>query len=143
MGGAFGGKESQASLIACVAALLAQRTRRPVKLRLDRDDDMVQTARGTGSASTTMWAMTPMAASWHRVHAGGALRVFSDLSRRSATARCSMRQLLLSRQPRIVSHRCKTNTVSNTAFRGFGGPQGMMGIEYVIDEIARDLALIR
>ena len=38
----------------------------------------------------------------------------------------------------IVSHRCKTNTVSNTAFRGFGGPQGMMAIEYAIDEIARD-----
>ena len=37
----------------------------------------------------------------------------------------------------ITSHRCKTNTVSNTAFRGFGGPQGMMGIEYVVDEIAR------
>ncbi len=40
---------------------------------------------------------------------------------------------------RIVSHRCKTNTVSNTAFRGFGGPQGMFAIEYVIDDIARTL----
>ena len=39
----------------------------------------------------------------------------------------------------IVSHRCKTHTVSNTAFRGFGGPQGMFGIEYVIDDIARSL----
>ena len=45
MGGAFGGKESQASLIACVAALLAQRTKRPVKSRLDRDDDMVMTGK--------------------------------------------------------------------------------------------------
>jgi xanthine dehydrogenase large subunit len=45
MGGAFGGKESQASLIACVAALLAQRTKRPVKLRLDRDDDMILTGK--------------------------------------------------------------------------------------------------
>ena len=42
---------------------------------------------------------------------------------------------------RIVSHRCKTNTQSNTAFRGFGGPQGMMAIEYVLDEIARALDL--
>ena len=42
---------------------------------------------------------------------------------------------------RIVSHRCKTHTVSNTAFRGFGGPQGMMGIEKVIDAIARELGL--
>jgi hypothetical protein len=42
---------------------------------------------------------------------------------------------------RIVSHRCKTNTVSKTAFRGFGGPQGMMGIEYVSDDIARHLGL--
>ena len=41
----------------------------------------------------------------------------------------------------IMSHRCKTNTVSNTAFRGFGGPQGMFAIEYVIDEIARTLGL--
>ena len=42
---------------------------------------------------------------------------------------------------RITSHRCKTHTVSNTAFRGFGGPQGMMGIEKVIDAIARELGL--
>ena len=41
----------------------------------------------------------------------------------------------------IISHRCKTNTVSNTAFRGFGGPQGMMAIEHVVDEIARYLGL--
>ena len=41
----------------------------------------------------------------------------------------------------IVSHRCKTNTVSNTAFRGFGGPQGMFGIEVVVDDIARHLGV--
>ncbi len=52
---------------------------------------------------------------------------------------CHVDNAISSSTSQIVSHRCKTNTVSNTAFRGFGGPQGMMAIEAVIDDIARHL----
>jgi xanthine dehydrogenase large subunit len=143
MGGAFGGKESQASLIACVAALLAQRTRRPVKLRLDRDDDMVQTGKRHGfridydvgyDADGRILGIEFMQAA----HCGFSPDLSAAISDRAMFHADNCYYL---DNARIVSHRCKTNTVSNTAFRGFGGPQGMMGIEYVIDEIARDLGL--
>ena len=141
MGGGFGGKESQASLIAVIAALLAARTRRPVKLRLDRDDDMKLT--GKRHAFRMDWDVG-----------------FDDEGRIEGisfelASRCGMspdlsaaindRAMFHSDNAYylpnvfIVSHRCKTNTVSDTAFRGFGGPQGMMGIEAVMDAIARHL----
>jgi xanthine dehydrogenase large subunit len=118
MGGGFGGKESQASLIAVVAALLAQKTGRPVKHRLDRDDDMIKFmhAIGCGYSPDLSGAIADRA----MFHADNAY--YLD-------------------HVQIVSHRCKTNTVSNTAFRGFGGPQGMVGIEHVVDEIARHLRI--
>jgi xanthine dehydrogenase large subunit len=141
LGGGFGGKESQAAGIACVAALLAARTGRPVKLRLDRDDDILLTGkrhdfridyevgfdahgriRGLELVLASRCGMSPdlSAAVNDRamLHADNAYFV-PDVT--------------------VVSHRCKTNTPSNTAFRGFGGPQGMMAIEQVIDEVARHL----
>ncbi len=143
MGGAFGGKESQASLIACVAALLAQRTKRPVKLRLDRDDDMVQTGKRHGfridydvgfDAEGRILGIEFMQAG----HCGFSPDLSGAICDRAMFHADNCYYL---DNVRIVSHRCKTNTVSNTAFRGFGGPQGMMGIEHVIDEIARHLGL--
>ena len=143
LGGAFGGKESQASQIAVIAALLAARTRRPVKLRLDRDDDMVLT--GKRHDFRTDW------------DAG-----FDDTGRLLGiefvlASRCGIspdlsgaindRAMFHSdnayflEHVTVTSHRCKTNMVSATAFRGFGGPQGMMGIEAVMDAIARHLGL--
>jgi xanthine dehydrogenase large subunit len=143
MGGGFGGKESQASLIAAIAALLAERTRRPVKLRLDRDDDMKLTGKrhdfridwevgfdgdglieGIGFMQAGRCGFSP------------------DLS----GAICDRAMFHADNtywfpHVSIVSHRCKTHTVSNTAFRGFGGPQGMMGVEAVMDAIARYLRL--
>src|ERR1019366_610890 len=143
MGGAFGGKESQASLIACVAALLAQRTRRPVKLRLDRGDDMVLTGKrhefridyDVGfDADGRVLGISFMQA--------GRCGYSPDLS----GAICDRAMFHADNcyyldHAHIVSYRCKTNSVSNAAFRGFGGPQGMMGIECVIDDIARHLGL--
>lgn len=143
MGGGFGGKESQASLIACIAALLAAKARRPVKLRLDRDDDMMMT--GKRHDFRIDWDVG-----------------FDDAGRIEGitfelAARCGMSPDLSAAindramfhsdnayylpNVTVVSHRCKTHTVSNTAFRGFGGPQGMMGIEAVMDAIARHLQL--
>jgi xanthine dehydrogenase large subunit len=143
MGGAFGGKESQASLIACVAALLAQRTKRPVKLRLDRDDDMMLTGKRHEFRIDYDVGFEP----------DGRIRGISFMQ----AARCGYSPDLSGaicdramfhadncyylEHAHIVSHRCRTNTVSNTAFRGFGGPQGMMGIECVVDDIARHLGL--
>ena len=143
MGGGFGGKESQASLIACVAALLAQRTKRPVKLRLDRDDDMVLTGKrhefridyeAGFDAEGRILGISFMQA--------GRCGFSPDLS----GAICDRAMFHADNcyyldHAHIVSYRCKTNTVSNTAFRGFGGPQGMMGIECAIDDIARSLGL--
>ena len=141
MGGAFGGKESQPALFAAIAALVAQRTGRAAKLRLDRDDDMIMTGKRHDYIID------------YDVGFDGAGRIagieFSFASRCGMSAdlsgaindrtmfHCDNTYYLDNID--IYSHRCKTNTVSNTAFRGFGGPQGMFAIEYVIDEIARHL----
>jgi len=141
MGGGFGGKESQPGLFACVAALLAHRTGRPVKLRLDRDDDMIITGKrhdfvtdydvGFDDDGRILGVDFTLA---------GRCGYSADLS-----GSINDRAMLHSDNcyyldnVAILSYRCKTNTVSNTAFRGFGGPQGMIGIEHVIDDIARHL----
>jgi xanthine dehydrogenase large subunit len=143
MGGAFGGKESQASLPACIAALLAQKTKRPVKLRLDRDDDMILTGKrhefridyDVGfDADGRILGIDFMQAA----RCGFSPDLSGAICDR---AMFHADNCYFLEHVRIVSHRCKTNTVSNTAFRGFGGPQGMMGIECVVDDIARHLRL--
>jgi xanthine dehydrogenase large subunit len=143
MGGAFGGKETQPSLYACIAALLADKTGRPVKARVDRDDDMAMTGKrhsfvidydvGYDDKGRIKGIEFMQAAN---------CGMSADLSGAIADrAMFHADNAYYLPAARIVSHRCKTNTVSNTAFRGFGGPQGMVGIEHVIDEIARDLAM--
>jgi xanthine dehydrogenase large subunit len=141
MGGAFGGKESQPALIACIAALMAQKTGRPCKLRLDRDDDMIMTGKrhdfvidyevGFGD-SGCIEGIEFMFAS----RCGYSADLSGAINDRTMF-HCDNAYYL--GDATIVSHRCKTHTVSNTAFRGFGGPQGMFGIEYVMDDIARYL----
>jgi xanthine dehydrogenase large subunit len=141
MGGAFGGKESQPALIACIAALAAQKTGKPCKLRLDRDDDMIMTGKRHDfdidfevgfSDAGRIEGIEFMFAS----RCGMSADLSGAINDR-AMFHCDNAYFL--ENATIVSHRCKTNTVSNTAFRGFGGPQGMFGIEGVIDEIARYL----
>ena len=143
MGGGFGGKESQASLIAVVAALLAARTRRPVKLRLDRDDDMKLTGKrhdfridwdvgfdATGRIEGIEFVLASRC---------GMSPDLSGAINDRAMFHCDNAYYLAN--VTIISHRCKTHTVSNTAFRGFGGPQGMMAIEAVMDAVARHLGV--
>ena len=143
MGGGFGGKESQPALFASIAALVAVKTDRPAKCRLDRDDDMVMTGKR------------------HEVRIDYAVG-FDDDGRLAATSfdqivRCGYSKDLSGaiadramfhadnayRLPaaRIHSRRLKTHTVSNTAFRGFGGPQGMVGIERALDRVAFETGL--
>ena len=143
MGGAFGGKESQAATIACIAALMAHKTGRSCKLRLDRDDDMIMTGKrhdfvidyDVGFDETgRIHGIDFMFAS----RCGFSADLSGPVNDRTMF-HCDNAYFL--ENVHIKSHRCKTNTVSATAFRGFGGPQGMFAIEYAIDDIARTLNL--
>jgi len=141
MGGAFGGKESQAALIACIAALMARKTERACKLRLDRDDDMLMTGKRHDFVIDYVVGFSD-AGRIEGIEFTFASRcgMSADLSgaiNDRTMFHCDNAYFL--ENATIVSHRCKTNTVSNTAFRGFGGPQGMFAIELVVDEIARHL----
>ncbi|WP_434660673.1 xanthine dehydrogenase molybdopterin binding subunit [Paraburkholderia sp. A3BS-1L] len=141
MGGGFGGKESQSALFACVAALAAYKLRRPVKLRADRDDDFLITGKrhdalyeyeaGYDDAGRLLGARVEIA-----LRAGYS----ADLSGAVATrAVCHFDNAYYLSDVEIVALCCKTNTQSNTAFRGFGGPQGALVMEVMLDGIARAL----
>jgi len=141
MGGAFGGKESQPALFACVAAILAAKTGRAVKLRADRDADMVMTGKRHDFIADyevgfdddgRIFALAVMLAS----RCGYSADLSGPVNDR---AMFHVDNAYYLDHVEIVSHRCKTHTVSNTAFRGFGGPQGMVVIEAIIDDIARTL----
>jgi xanthine dehydrogenase large subunit len=141
IGGAFGGKETQAAQWAMLTAVLADRTGRPVKLRLDRDDDM----RSTGKRHDFLIRYDVGFDAQGRIRGiefMHALRcgISADLSGPIADrAMFHSDNAYFLPDVTIRSYRCRTNTVSNTAFRGFGGPQGMVGIERVIDAIAHHL----
>ncbi|MCG6875666.1 MAG: xanthine dehydrogenase molybdopterin binding subunit [Betaproteobacteria bacterium] len=141
MGGGFGGKETQGGLPACAAAIAARHLGCPVKVRYDRDDDIVITGKrhdyifdyevgfdGTGR----IVGIELMFAS----RCGFSADLSGPVNDRTVMHADNCYYLP---NVRIVSHRCRTNTQSNTAFRGFGGPQGMVAIEHVVDEIARHL----
>ncbi|GAB3455925.1 xanthine dehydrogenase molybdopterin binding subunit [Massilia terrae] len=141
MGGGFGGKESQSALWAASAAIAAAKLGRPVKLRADRDDDMLVTGKrhcfhyeyevGFDDDGRILAAKVDMVS-----RAGFS----ADLSGPVATrAVCHFDNTYYLSDVDIRAACGKTNTQSNTAFRGFGGPQGAIAIEYVIDEIARAL----
>jgi xanthine dehydrogenase large subunit len=140
MGGGFGGKESQPGLFACVAALFAQKLQRPVKLRADRDDDMMITGSATISSPTTRSDSMAKVELGVEFTLAGRCGYSADLSSSiNDRAMFHSENCYYLADVGITSYRCKTNTQSNTAFRGFDGPQGMIGIEQVVDEIARFL----
>ena len=138
MGGGFGGKESQGNALAVACAIAARDTGRPCKMRYDRDDDMMITGKrhdlkiryraGVDAAGRVQGIefLHLMRCGWSQ-----------DLSLAVAD-RAMLHADNCYHLPhiRIESHRLKTNTQSATAFRGFGGPQGMVGIERVMDHIA-------
>jgi xanthine dehydrogenase large subunit len=141
MGGGFGGKETQPALIAAIAALAARKTGRPVKLRLDRDDDMKLTGkRHDFRADYEVGFDRDGRIAALKLTLASRCGCSADLSGAiNDRAMFHADNAYFLPDVEIVSHRLKTHTVSNTAFRGFGGPQGMMAIERVIDEIARHL----
>ena len=141
MGGGFGGKESQSALFACVASVAAFRSKKPVKLRLDRDDDFM----ATGKRHCFYYNYDVgydddgrlLAADIEMVSRAG---YSADLSQPVATrALCHFDNAYYLNDVSITVKCGKTNTQSNTAFRGFGGPQGAIAIEYILDNIARNL----
>jgi xanthine dehydrogenase large subunit len=143
MGGAFGGKETQAAQWAAIAALGARVTGQPCKTRLDRDDDMNLTGKRHDfladyevgfDAEGRIQALETVMAS----RCGYSADVSGAINDRAMFHADNAYYLPAAT---ITTKRMKTNTVSNTAFRGFGGPQGMMVAERAIDEIAWALKL--
>jgi xanthine dehydrogenase large subunit len=124
MGGGFGGKESQGNALAVSCAIAAQLTGRPCKMRYDRDDDMVITGKIEAVDVT------------HYTRCGWALDLSFPVADRAMLHADNAYNLP---HVRITSHRLRTNTQSATAFRGFGGPQGLVGIERILDHIAYDM----
>ncbi|MFT5162058.1 MAG: xanthine dehydrogenase large subunit [Alteromonadaceae bacterium] len=138
MGGGFGGKETQAAPWACLCALLSRVTNKPVKMRLSRADDMALTGkRHPFENSYKVGFDNNGQIQGIDIIVNGNCGYSPDLSDAivdRAMFHCDNAYYL--DQATVTGNRCKTNTVSHTAYRGFGGPQGMMIIEMVMDDIA-------
>lgn len=143
MGGGFGGKETQAAGIACHAALAAVLTGRPAKMRLSRRDDMRITGKRhpffvrydvgfTGEGMLNGVVIDLAANCGYSLDLSGSI---CDRAMFHADNAYYLGDAL------VTGYRCRTNLASNTAYRGFGGPQGMVAIEQIMDHIARELGL--
>ena len=143
MGGGFGGKETQAGHMAVWAAVAAQKFSKPVKLRLDRDEDFMVTGKrhpfayeydaGYDATGRITGLKLQMA-----VNCGFSADLSGPVADRAVFHVDNAYYLS---DVDIASYRCKTNTQSHTAFRGFGGPQGVIVIEAILGDIARSLGL--
>ncbi|MFT2109534.1 xanthine dehydrogenase molybdopterin binding subunit [Marinomonas sp. 2405UD68-3] len=141
MGGGFGGKETQAAIPACLCAVIAHLTKQPTKMRLPRMEDMMITGKRHPFFVTYDIGYDDDG----RLHGvdiqlAGNCGFSPDLSG-SIVDRAMFHadNAYFLKDATITGHRCKTNTASNTAYRGFGGPQGMVPIENIMDTIARNL----
>ena len=143
MGGAFGGKESQGNQLAVAVAVAAARLGRPVRMRYDRDDDMTITGKrhdfrvayDVGYDENGRVLAVDFT---HWTRCGWSMDLSLPVADR---AMLHADNAYLIGAMRIESHRLRTNTQSATAYRGFGGPQGMLGIERVMDHVAHELGL--
>ena len=143
MGGGFGGKESQGNALAVASAVAARLTGRPCKMRYDRDDDMTITGKrhdfridyDVGFDADGRIAGVDFV---QFTRCGWAQDLSLPVADRAMLHADNAYHLPAAR---ITSHRLRTNTQSATAFRGFGGPQGVLGIERVMDHVARELGL--
>jgi xanthine dehydrogenase large subunit len=143
MGGGFGGKETQAGHLAVWAAIASNRLRRPVKLRLDRDDDFLITGKrhpfayqykvGFDDTGRLCGLELDMLA-----NCGFSADLSGPVADRAIFHADNAYFL---EDVAIHSYRCKTHTQSHTAYRGFGGPQGVIVIERIMGDIARHLGL--
>jgi xanthine dehydrogenase large subunit len=141
IGGGFGGKETQSFIFAAICTLLAKKTKNPVKLRIDRDDDIIITGKRHDFYSEYEVGFDELG-----IIKGLKLKLVSrcgispDLSGAiNDRALLHIDNAYYLENIIVENFLCKTNTASNTAFRGFGGNQGMMVIENIIDNIASSL----
>jgi xanthine dehydrogenase large subunit len=143
MGGGFGGKETQAGHLAVWAAVAATKVKQAVKLRLDRDDDFMVTGKrhpfayeySAGFDDTgRLTALKVMMAA----NCGFSADLSGPVADRAIFHTDNAYYL---QDVDIASYRCKTNTQSHTAYRGFGGPQGVILIETIMGDIARQLKM--
>ncbi|NDP61282.1 xanthine dehydrogenase molybdopterin binding subunit [Polaromonas sp.] len=143
MGGGFGGKETQSGQMAVWAAVAARKLKKPVKLRMDRDDDFLVTGKRhpfaydytVGFDDTGRLAGLKLTMA---VNCGFSADLSGPVADRAVF---HVDNAYFLQDVEIASYRCKTNTQSHTAFRGFGGPQGMIVIEAIMGDIARQLGL--
>ena len=143
MGGGFGGKETQAGHLAVWAAIAAHKLRRPVKMRLDRDDDFMVTGKrhpfsyeytvGFDDSGRLQGLQLVLSA-----NCGFSADLSGPVADRAVFHSDNAYYL---EHVDITSYRCKTHTQSHTAFRGFGGPQGVILIETILGDVARALGL--
>jgi len=138
IGGGFGGKETQSFIFAAICTLLSKKTKRPVKLRVDRDDEIIITGKRHDFYSEYEVGFDELGViQGLKIKLASKCGISPDLS-----GAINQRALLHLDNAYYIenilaeNYLCKTNTASNTAFRGFGGNQGMMVIENIIDNIA-------
>ena len=143
MGGGFGGKESQAAPFAAMAALAARKLKRPVRICLTKDDDMIMTGKRNPFENEYKVGFDKEG----KIHSL-IVNLYSDAGAYADLSTSIMERAMLHSDNayfiphmRVVGQVCKTNHHSHTAFRGFGGPKGVATIEKIIEEIAHFLKI--
>ncbi|MCH2041129.1 MAG: xanthine dehydrogenase molybdopterin binding subunit [Saccharospirillaceae bacterium] len=141
MGGGFGGKETQAAPLACIAAIMAHKTGKPVKYRMTRHDDMVMTGK-----RHPFYNQYDVGFDEQGIIHGADLIVTGDCGNSPDLSDAIVDRAMFHsdnayylNNATVTGHRAKTHKVSNTAYRGFGGPQGVILAELMMDDIARHL----
>ncbi|HIO51920.1 MAG TPA: xanthine dehydrogenase molybdopterin binding subunit, partial [Pelagibacteraceae bacterium] len=141
IGGGFGGKETQSFIFAAICTLLAKKTKLPVKLKMDRDDDIIITGKRHDFYSAYEVGYDDLGIiEGLKIKLASRCGISADLSGAiNSRALLHIDNAYYLSNVSVENYLCKTNTSSSTAFRGFGGNQGMMVIENIIDNIARSL----
>ncbi|WP_027856383.1 xanthine dehydrogenase molybdopterin binding subunit [Marinobacterium jannaschii] len=141
MGGGFGGKESQFAMPACIAAVIAHHTGRPTKMRLPRMEDMVMTGK-----RHPFYNQYDIGYDERGVIQGTEMKLAGNCGYSPDLSNSIVDRAMFHSDnsyylgdATVTGYRCKTHTASNTAYRGFGGPQGLIMPEIFLDEIARNL----
>ena len=141
IGGGFGGKETQSFIFAAICTLLSKKTKLPVKLKMDRDDDILITGkRHDFYADYEVGFNNKGVIEGIKIKLASRCGISPDLSGAiNSRALLHIDNAYYLSDVSVENYLCKTNTSSSTAFRGFGGNQGMMVIENIIDNVARFL----
>lgn len=141
MGGGFGGKETQAAMPACLAAVVAHLTRRPAKMRLPRMEDMMMTGK-----RHPFFNQYEVGFDDNGLITGCEMKLAGNCGYSPDLSNSIVDRAMFHSDngyylgdATITGYRCKTNLASNTAYRGFGGPQGLIMPEIILDDIARRL----